>query len=122
MDSDNLVAILAIVMVFGMPVAMYAIYVWYRLRRQRQRNEVIAALAEHGQPVAPELLIEPVPPYADLRRGVIWAVVGLGILGLAAFEQDLDIAGIGGIPLLIGVGYLVLHWLGGRSRTEASGQ
>ena len=83
MDSDNLVAILAIVMVFGMPVAMYAIYVWYRLRRQRQRNEVIATLAEHGQPVAPELLIEPVPPHADLRRGVIWAVVGLGVLDRA---------------------------------------
>lgn len=115
----ELVSIVAIVMVFGMPIAICVGLLIYRLRRQKLVNEVVLKLAEKGQPVPPELFVEPVRPHSELRRALTWLMVGLGIIAFGAFDSDRDVIGIGFIPLLIGVGLFIAYRLENRNPPPA---
>ncbi|MCK9385676.1 MAG: DUF6249 domain-containing protein [Nevskia sp.] len=99
----------AIVLIFGTPIIIVLSVLRHRSRKQRLTNEIILKLAESGQPIPPQLFIEPITPNSDLRRGVILLGVGLGLIGFFFFGHDHDGIGIGFIPLMIGLGYL-LSW------------
>lgn len=111
--------IVAIVMVFGMPIAICVAVLAYRYRRQKLVNEVVLKLAEKGQPVPPELFVEPVRPRSELRRALTWLMVGLGIVVYGVIDSDRDIVGAGVIPLLIGVGFFIAYWLENRNPPSA---
>jgi len=101
----------AIVLIFGTPIIIVLAVLRHRWRRQRLVNDVVVKLVEKGQPIPPELFIEPIQPKSDLRRGIILVGVGLGLIGFFFFGHggDHDGVGIGFIPLMIGLGYL-LSW------------
>jgi len=108
----------------ALPVGIVAIVLTFRHRRQKLVHETMRLMIEKGLPVPPEL-INPAPPVKapknDLRRGLIWLAVGIGLTVLLrkTFE-DSGLWTSGLIPALIGVAYL-LCWLIGlaRDRREA---
>gem|GEM_PF-2386483 len=132
-----MVAIVAIVMVFGIPLAVILTpllivlaIVFYLIKVKSQRMKTIATLAEKGAPIPPNLMADSLdqenrasykltPPEMDMRKGVIWACSGVGIcLFLLLIGQNMA---FGLIPVFIGAGYLVSFWLAKRWGSGGNG-
>jgi hypothetical protein len=81
-----------------------------RARQARRRDETIRLIVEKGGSIPTELLIPPVPPRSDLRRGVVLTSLGLGIGGffLLVAPMETGVASLGLIPLLLGLGHLLI--------------
>jgi len=102
--------------------AVFALAFMYRARQREQIQITVRQAIEKGQELTPELLEKlgetGARPHSDLRRGVIAAAVGLGIVlfGLILGEEDAvrPLVAIGAIPFLIGVAYLGLWKYAGR--------
>ena len=100
---------LIVAIVFGCPVLIVGVLLYYRHRKNVLLHRTLAAMIEKGTPIPPGLLAgdKEKAPRSDLRRGVILACVGLGITIFFLAQKD-DTWGIGMIPFLIGVGYLIV--------------
>jgi hypothetical protein len=113
----NLVAIpiVAIVFmsIFGAPVLIVMVIGIFALIGNRMRQRTIRMMVEKGQPVPAELLapeVRRVRRRSDVRRGVIWTMVGLGLIIWLAAVNDWEGGAwsFGLIPFLIGLGYLIV--------------
>ena len=109
------IAIIAMLSVFGAPVAIVAVIMLVGWAKTRSLHRTVRAMVEKGQPVPPELLASPagapLRPWYDLRRGIVLLAVGFGIVmffGISA-GWDNGVWALGSIPALIGVGY-ILAW------------
>src|SRR5438552_18348983 len=78
--SDDLpefvIPIVAITMltVFGAPVLIVAVILYFGFSKSRMQHRTIRMLAEKGQPIPPALLAPPAPAVrqrSDVRRGVV---------------------------------------------------
>jgi len=115
-EMRNLVAIpiVAIVFmsIFGAPVLIVMVIGIFALIGNRMRQRTIRMMVEKGQPVPAELLapeVKRVRRRSDVRRGVVWTMVGLGLMiWLAAINEDGGAWSFGLIPFLIGLGYLII--------------
>ena len=109
------VAIMGMLVSFGLPVMLVAIILYYKHRKTRIAHETVARLAEKGLPVPPELLDPPRRPEdAGLRAGMI--LVGLG-LGLGIFFWEVGAPwSIGLIPGLMGIALLIAWKIEGRKK------
>ena len=104
--GHTIVAVLAITLGLGAPIALIGLLLWYKSRKTRLIHETALRLAEKGQPVPPELFMGKVDLFSDLRRGIILS--GLGI-GLSLFMYQLNAPwSVGLIPIFMGAGYLIL--------------
>jgi hypothetical protein len=110
-----LLPIISVVMVFGMPVAIVALFVALRHRRNRMMHETLRAMVEKGVPIPPELLTGGGVARAgasngagygnrDLRWGLVLIAVGVGV-GVMAGK-------LGIIPFFIGVALLIVWLIG----------
>ncbi len=113
----NLIAIpiVAIVFmsIFGAPVLIVMVIGIFALIGNRMRQRTIRMMVEKGQPVPAELLapeVRRVRRRSDVRRGVIWTMVGLGLMIWLAAVNDWEggVWSFGLIPFLIGLGYLIV--------------
>jgi membrane-bound ClpP family serine protease len=82
---DSIVPIFGIIGVFGMPVFIIAIVLYFKSKEKAQFHESMQKLIESGQELSPELL-QSIPGYVedetkknDIRSGVILIGVGAGI-------------------------------------------
>ena len=116
-DMRNLVAIpiVAIVFmsIFGAPVLIVMVIGIFALIGNRMRQRTIRMMVEKGQPVPAELLapeVRKVRRRSDARRGVVWTMVGLGLMIWLAAVNDWEGGAwsFGLIPFLIGLGYLIV--------------
>jgi len=98
--------------IFGAPVMIVILIGVFALLVSRSRQRTIRLLVEKGQPVPAELLApatRAVRRRSDVRRGVVWTMVGLGLMiWLAAINEDGAAWSFGLIPFLIGLGYLII--------------
>src|SRR5512132_268665 len=101
----NLVAIpiVAIVIMIGI----------FSIIATRMRQRTIQMMVEKGQPVPAELLAPAtrgIRRRSDARRGVVWTMVGLGLMIWLAAVNDWEGGAwsFGLIPFLIGLGYLIV--------------
>lgn len=108
---------------FALIAAICIVPVWLKSRDRQEMQATLRSAIEKGQPVPPEV-IETLtrnvkgPPTAlrDMRSGVIWFAVGLGIAGLGAMigirEEDAlhPLLGIAIIPTMIGLALIVLSF------------
>lgn len=98
--------------VFGAPVLIVGLILYFSFSRSRALHRTVRMMVEKGQPV-PEALLNPPPAQrqrSDVRRGVVLTMIGVGVtvfLG-AASEWEGGAWTLGLIPLLIGVGYLLV--------------
>jgi Domain of unknown function (DUF6249) len=113
----NLVAIpiVAIVFlsIFGAPVAIVVMVGIFSMIATRMRQRTIRMMVEKGQPVPAELLApatQGIRRRSDVRRGVVWTMVGLGLMLWLAAVNDWEGGAwsFGLIPFLIGLGYLIV--------------
>ena len=110
--------------VFSFPIGVIALVQTFRHRRQKLAHETMRLMIEKGLPVPPELINPPPPvkpPKSDLRRGLIWLALGIGLMVLAKnATNEPGVWSVGLVPALIGAAYL-LCWIvsQGRERREA---
>jgi lipid-A-disaccharide synthase-like uncharacterized protein len=109
-----------LLIVFGCPVAIVALVAYFRARKQKMLHETLRAIVEKGLPIPPELLHSSRhegnsaasgqdDPDTALRQGLLLVAAGLGICIWLLIKSS-DSWGLGFIPLLIGVSFLV-EWL-----------
>jgi hypothetical protein len=116
-DLFPLVAVVLLI-VFGAPVAVVAVIMYFGFSRNRMMHRTVRMMVEKGQPV-PAVLLNP-PPHerkrSDMRRGVVLMMIGIGLVVFLGAVNDWENGSwsIGIIPLLIGVGYLLVWKLEGR--------
>ena len=99
--------------IFGAPVLIVILIGMFALLVSRSRQRTIRMLVEKGQPVPAELLApatRAVRQRSDARRGVVWTMVGLGLMIWLAAVNDWEGGAwsFGLIPFLIGLGYLIV--------------
>jgi hypothetical protein len=120
-------AIPILLVVFGCPVAIVGLVAYFRARKQKQLHETLRAMIEKGVPIPPELLRSPTPagdaseaepddPRTALRQGLFLVALGVGI-GAWLLIKSSDSWGLGFIPFLIGLSFLVEWLLEKRSNT-----
>ena len=105
--------------IFGAPVLIVMVIGIFALKGNRMRQRTIRMMVEKGQPVPAELLapeVRRVRRRSDVRRGVIWTMVGLGLMVWLGAVNDWEggIWSFGLIPFLIGLGYLIVWKLEGK--------
>jgi len=92
--------------IFGLPLGLVGIILYYKNRRARILHETVARLAERGMPVPPELLM-PARRRTGLQAGLVLLAMGIG-MSLFFLEVGLPWS-IGLIPGLMGAA-LLLAW------------
>ncbi len=98
--------------VFGAPVLIVGLIMYFSFSKSRNLNRTVRMMVEKGQPV-PEALLNPPPAQrqrSDLRRGVVLAMIGIGVMAFLGAASDWEGGAwtLGLIPFLIGVGYLLV--------------
>jgi hypothetical protein len=106
--NEAVVAVVGILVGFGMPITVVAMVLYYFLRKARLKHQTILSLAEKGMPVPPELIVAPQAAKrasSDLKVGIVLFAAGAGI-SLFFLEVHGPIS-LGAIPGLMGIGYMV---------------
>jgi hypothetical protein len=122
------IAIIAILSVFGFPVAIVAVIMFSNWARNRSLHKTVRMMVEKGQPIPPALFATPAAvsaatglrPWYDLRRGIVLMAIGVGIImffGISA-GWDEGVWALGLIPGLIGAGYILAWRLAYREEKE----
>src|SRR5213595_4342944 len=106
--------------IFGAPVLIVIMIGMFALLISRTRQRTIRMMVEKGQPIPAELLApaaRSVRRRSDVRRGVIWAMVGLGVMIFFGAVNDWEGGAwsLGLIAFLIGLGYLLVWKLEGKN-------
>jgi uncharacterized protein DUF6249 len=105
---DGLTGLAAVVMFFALPVALVALYTFYRVRKLRTDERLAAMQRGVNIPMEPEL-----PEQAKSRRYGILLVSGavgymMAFSIVARYEPDAMIAAaFGAIPFTLGLGYFL---------------
>ena len=110
---DDLVPIMGIIGVFGMPAVIVLIVSYFENKKKEKFHETLQVMMGSGQEVTPELL-QSIPGYAadgernDIRKGFIVTGVGLGVVLFGKFGVNkAELFGIGLLVLSIGIGFLM---------------
>ena len=104
------------------PVLIVLIVLRYRFQQTQARYQTLLQLADKGVELPPQLLIEPHVAHAERRRALVLIGGGLGLMAMfLALPGRLDngfsvsgLWGLGLLPLMTGLGYLVSWWLNRR--------
>ena len=120
---EDFVPIFAIFAVFGTITAIIVGPTYFKSRERREMQATVRAAIDKGQPVPPEVIealtrnVKVAPTsLSDMRTGVIWLAVGVGLGACSYFvdfgDGDLHSPGIGiaCIPAVIGVAYIILSF------------
>jgi len=94
-------------------VALLAIQSRARNRESVRRYDLYSKSLEMGQTIPEHFFDEPkkANPSSNLKRGILWLVVGLALLiyFIIVHKDNALIAGI--VPTFVGIGYLLVHML-----------
>ena len=102
----------------GCPIAIVAVVLFFRHRKNAMLHRTLALMIERGTPIPSELFTpESKKQPSDLRRGIILVMTGLGIALFFVARHDNN-WGLGMIPLLIGVGHLIAWKLERKSQSR----
>ncbi|MGB9476087.1 MAG: DUF6249 domain-containing protein [Candidatus Udaeobacter sp.] len=98
--------------IFGAPVLIVGLILYFSFSKSRALHRTVRMMVEKGQPV-PEALLNPPPAQrqrSDLRRGVVLAMIGIGLIAFFGAASDWEGGAwtLGLIPFLIGAGYLLV--------------
>lgn len=112
------IAIVAVIFttVFGAPVVVIGLVIFFSWLKSRSLHRTVREMVAKGHPVPPELFAVPGTPAkarSDLRRGVVFICIGIGVMVFFAAVSDSGAWALGMIPLMIGAGYLLVWKLEG---------
>ena len=128
----DLTPVLVLMVIFGGIAAIVVGPSWLKSRDRKEVQATIRAAIEKGQPLPAEVIdamskeaTRNVPSRSrDLRRGVIWVAVGLGLAAFSLLSSmgwsndDWDasvhvgngLLGVAAIPTTIGIAFIVLSF------------
>ena len=104
-------------MFLGLTIILCVLF-WFRYKSREAMQQTFRAALEKGQELTPEIIDRLGHPKApkdkDLRLGIIWVALAIGIVCFGFGIPDEDevariFAGIASFPLMIGIAYLILH-------------
>ena len=125
---EDFIPVVAILAVFGTITAIVVGPSWLKSRERREIQTTVRAAIDRGQPLPPEVIealskdiTKNLPSRTrDIRRGVMWLAVGIGIaaFGLINDMGDRDwsdnvgdgMLAIAVIPATIGLAFLILSF------------
>lgn len=115
--------ILIPISMFAMIAAIVLVPAWLKSRERSEMQSTLRSAIDKGQPMPAEIIealtknVKAAPTsLRDLRTGVVWLAVGLGIAAfgfMIGFEESdafHPIAGIAMIPGIIGLAFIVLSF------------
>lgn len=108
---ESLVALTAVILIFGMPVFILLLVLWFGSRKRRQKMELVRTYLDAGKDVPEQVLAEFSGAASNsLRGGVTPLSIGLGMICAAFLIGDATpLAALGLIPLFIGIARLI-YW------------
>lgn len=111
--SDNVMGIVAIVAVFGLPLFIVISVALFKYLSNRRKYKVAEKMVEKGQEL-PEWFFdkgqdqESQEPFINLlKKGLIWLGIGIGVVVLGFGVDQEQLMCIGAIPAFVGVAYLI---------------
>lgn len=129
---EDFIPLFAIFAVFGTITAIVVGPTYLKSRERRDMQATVRAAIDKGQPLPPEVIdalgkeaTKNIPSRTrDIRRGIIWLAVGVGIAAfsiindLRGFGDDWNdgpnfdggLLGIAAIPITVGIAYIVLSF------------
>ncbi|HEV2082665.1 MAG TPA: DUF6249 domain-containing protein [Brevundimonas sp.] len=127
--DEGFVGVIAILAVFGTITAIIVGPSWLKSREKREMQETVRRAIDKGQDLPPELIdamtkdVQKNLPSRtrDLRKGIIWTAVGIGISAFSVVSSmgerhwagdnlDNGLLGIACIPLTVGLAFIVLSF------------
>lgn len=125
-DDDDFGAFMAIPIIgiifttlFGAPVMVVAAIMFFSYLKSRSLHRTVREMVAKGQEVPASLFAPPrvMKARSDLRRGVVLLMVGLGLMIFFGAVNDWEGGAwsLGVIPFVIGLGYLLVWKLEGRT-------
>ena len=115
--------LIPIVMFISLAAVLIFLF-WFRFRAREGMQQTIRSALDKGHELTPEIIDRLGHPkdskYRDLRLGVIWISVAVGLalvavaVGNFAREALHGTLASAGLPLAIGIGYLVLYRFTGK--------
>jgi len=122
MDWNGATGILAVLMIFGMPVFIIGIIFFFIHRSNAERQKTLRMAIERSDNLSPEVMNalqsmqkKPKTPMNDVRAGLILIAVAAGLIiwrYLDHGEIGGGLAGIAAVPGMIGVALLILGIIG----------
>jgi hypothetical protein len=124
-------AVFIIAIIFGSIAAVIIVPFYLRSQERIRVQETLRAAIESGQPMPTEVMenaarninIRPAPsPGRDLRTGIIWLGVGLGLAGMGVAlgfddpDATMPFLGFAAFPVFIGLAFIALSLI---NRTKA---
>ena len=112
---------------FAMLAAIFIVPGWLKSQERSRLHDTLKASIDKGQPIPPEIIEaitsdvkirRPASPDRDLRVGIIWLGVGVGLagMGLALSFEEPDatywMLGVACFPGFIGLAFILLSFLG----------
>ena len=127
---EDFIPIVAIVGFFGTLVAIFVGPGFLKARERREMQETLRHAIDKGQDMPPEVIEAMTKDVSknlpsrtkDIRRGIIWLAVGIGIAAFGmitggSFGDDWDgnhfdsgMLGISAIPITIGLAFIALSF------------
>jgi len=129
---EDFIPLFAIFAVFGTITAIIVGPTYLKSKERREMQATVRAAIDKGQPLPPEVIdalsteaTKNIPSRTrDIRRGVIWLAVGIGMAAfslindLRGFGDDWNdgpnfdggLLGIAAIPVTIGLAFIVLSF------------
>ncbi|HEY7798866.1 MAG TPA: DUF6249 domain-containing protein [Hyphomonadaceae bacterium] len=122
--------ILIPITLFLVPVAIVWLFQHFALRKRIEAFQTLRFAIEKGQPITPETLESMArvsSPIADLRRGIVFVAIALGIAAFAGIlagnrtgdewpEVMRGLIGVAMLPLFVGFAFLGLHFFANESK------
>ena len=126
---EDFIPIFAIFAVFGTITAIIVGPTWLKSREKREMQSTVRHAIDKGQDLPPELIDAMTKDVAsklpsrtrDIRRGIIWLAVGIGIAAFGTVSEmggsgwsgdnfDNGLMGVACIPAVIGLAFIVLSF------------
>lgn len=129
MGPEVIIPVIAIIMTFGMPIAIVAIIQINKARNNAELQKTLRMSIEKGQPLPPEFvdsIQRSVPkaknPMNDVRGGLVLLAVAAGLMVMDYMSHDYifgHLSGVAAIPGFIGIALLILGIIGLNSRKNS---
>nr|WP_315483361.1 DUF6249 domain-containing protein [uncultured Undibacterium sp.] len=118
--------IIPLIMCFA-PVLAVLVVFFFRHQQTKARYQTLMYLADKGVDLPVPLLTEPRLVFCERRRGITLVSIGLGVMMMFAVlplefndgHQLAELWGLGLLPLITGLGYLLSWWLNRRDAEHA---
>ncbi|MDR0961492.1 MAG: DUF6249 domain-containing protein [Mediterranea sp.] len=106
---EKLIELTAVILIFGMPVIIVFIVLYFRYRNRREKYRLAEAALASGQQLPPNILKK--VEAKDLRsKGISNICFGLGLfIFLWSFTKSFGIGSIGLLVLFTGIGQIIIH-------------